>query len=173
MPIGLAISSQSDAQQSPAWSPQPYVKPATDSIPKNSLRADFGSETSTEVVRWRKVEGAPQALPASYSQSLPLETAQQPIAKPSDAPVIRQPSSTLARRDEMPNGSAQLQPASGWVPKNTAAKAPTAEPAKIKLDNKVQFASFEAPASAERDTSHMASSPSRLRLNPSEASSRR
>jgi hypothetical protein len=199
LPIGLAISSQSDAQQTPAWSPQPYVKPATDSIPKNSLRPDSASDTSSQVVRWRKVEGAPEQVSNSYVQTLnQAPPTQHPTTSHvSNSLVIRQPSNTTTQRIavektrvEQNHGSLQLHPASGWSPKNASSSTARSEPAKLPSDNNVRFASYETTATVapsrttEKNEStgssdalswrpHSNDMPTRKRLNPAEASSRR
>ncbi|AMV33437.1 hypothetical protein VN12_15025 [Pirellula sp. SH-Sr6A] len=75
IPFGLALSNQSSAQQPPAWSPQPYARPAAsaDTTPANSLRSGNAAEANA-VARWRKVEKGPAQKPASYSQSLAPQT---------------------------------------------------------------------------------------------------
>ncbi|XZE46735.1 hypothetical protein SH467x_002030 [Pirellulaceae bacterium SH467] len=71
VPFGLVLANQSSAQQPPAWSPQPFARPAApaDAAPANSLRSGNAAEANS-VARWRKVERAPAQKPASYSQSL-------------------------------------------------------------------------------------------------------
>jgi len=199
LPIGLAISSQSDAQQSPGWSPQPYVKPATDSIPKNSLRTASGSENSQEVIRWRKVEGAPEQATNSYAQALNPESPKQMHAPTtaSTGHVIRQPLKPASHRVavervamDQSRESLPLHPSSGWTPKNGLPDTAKSEPAKVRSDSNVRLASFETvnTDAVFSDTNRASSTvlsddasrkprgdetPTRKRLNPAEASSRR
>ncbi|XZE18503.1 hypothetical protein SH449x_003800 [Pirellulaceae bacterium SH449] len=82
--LGLSIASTPlFAQQAPAWSPQPYVRPASapehqssirelPEVPKNSLRSGAQTEPAT-ALRWGKADGSSAARSANYSDSFGAE----------------------------------------------------------------------------------------------------
>lgn len=139
--LGLTIASTSSfAQQAPAWSPQPFVRPASapeqqsstrelPEVPKNSLRSGSQTEPAT-ALRWGKADGASAARSANYSDSLSAELTPSPSQlNASDGFVNRnfeqqapQVSRTaVARREPVTTQSeASMMPSTGWSNSRTA-----------------------------------------------------
>ncbi len=102
--MGLIAFSPSFAQQPPAWSPQPFQKPAAElsnaqqgTVPQNSLRANNSSDATSngEVHRWRDANSEGTAAPrtSNYSQSIPRQASESQTVAPTNAPsnAMRQP----------------------------------------------------------------------------------
>ncbi|XZE32712.1 hypothetical protein SH501x_003468 [Pirellulaceae bacterium SH501] len=143
IPFGLTLAGQSIAQQPPAWSPQPYARPAapSDAAPTNTLRAGNAAETST-VVRWRKVEKGPEQRPAAYSQSLAPQQQlpeQSPAQPPAQPPAPKQPSLQTIPESELQSSSF----------KPVARRQPVV-PANRISDQTVRPASATSPAATSR-----------------------
>ncbi len=145
LPLGLAFSAESQAQQPPAWSPQPYAKAQSNGgdLPVNTLRSGAPANNTSEVARWRRVERAPESKPANYSQSLEL-------GRPS-APQPNHSQPNHPQQGFVPQQASQqhLQADPGFTP---VARRQPVTPANRISDSAVQPASFAQPASA-RDTS--------------------
>lgn len=175
VPFGLSLSGSSLAQQPPAWSPQPYVRPtaSTEAAPANSLRAGSVTE-SNNVVRWRKVEKGPEQRPASYSQS--LDPQPQAIEQP-NAP--KQPSlQTIPVADTQASSFRPVKRRQPVVPANrisdqsiqpASANSPTASSRRgqdVRLANYQDNAPVEGQLSLPGGSSSLPSAPPSLPALP-------
>lgn len=176
--MGFATLNESQAQQPPAWSPQPYAKPngSTSDLPVNSLRdtpsaSQTPAASNSTVARWRKIEQAAEPRARSYTNAFDAPVAQSQPAQPeavaaseqivddgfyseqSAAPVVRRNAVVPARKVVATNAvsasqAPELSVAANRVPTNTV-PANTAAVSEVRPASAVSV----APASIDSDRS--------------------
>jgi len=150
--LGLSITSATYGQQPPVWSPQPYVKPSSNTdatlsaseshnqVPHNKLRSSTTTEPAT-TLRWSKVEGSSSSSASNYSQAMKADRAFNDNGISDTAELPRISRTKVARHNSLASRSDDnISPSTGWAVTSQGTEA----------SNGVVAASAQQPVSNSR-----------------------